>query len=32
MRNIYRLASIAVVSLGLNACSNDTGDQQAGTG
>ena len=29
MRNIYRLASIAAVSLGLNACTNDTGEQQA---
>ena len=27
MRNFYRLASITAISLGLNACSNDTGDK-----
>ncbi len=29
MRNFYRLASITAISLGLNACSNDTGDKLA---
>ena len=29
MRNFYRLAIITAISLGLNACSNDTGDNQA---
>lgn len=29
MRNIYRLASITAISLGLNACSNETSDKQS---
>ena len=29
MRNFYRLASITTIALGLNACSNDTGGNQA---
>lgn len=29
MRNLYRLASITVISLGLNACSNETGSKQS---